>query len=591
MSIHGDKAQQNKSHAFANAPVQKQNSNSSTPKFIDNRPETIVQRKLQEAINNSPRVQQLKDYQASADNYIANKTAQRKENTEGEPIQGKFEPVQKKANYTGLPDNLKSGVEQLSGYAMDDVKVHYNSSQPARLNSLAYAQGADIHIAPGQEKHLPHEAWHVVQQMQGRVRPTLQMKSGVAVNDDKELENEADVMGNKLSSFNEKNTKLPVSTGFMLPGVGRDDTKTGYTGSQKQIQVNNVHQAHLSGATIQLRKLTIGEMMGYKDYAGKKKSNIEAALEKDGKGYDKDDLKNIQGFEIFLECRENYIKYKGRIQRIIENALTSTDTITKNTARFIDGLLTRVYPLAEYNDGKYFPKTDGAYHYKTTKTPDEILDELFNNMWEEEIPDGAHGYTNPDNKNIGIIMADDTRDEGVLITLIHEVQHLVDGSLYKTEKIDAEFKDDEDKLYYLKSLEIFKSEIRAHILSAEYTLKGGKYVNAAGKELLDELKRNYVLVRNGIAEDRKRRRIYDKLPTPFLDIIEKPGVLIPQILAGSHNIDNDPDLYISQNPALAIRRNLEKRKEEEERKGIEEKKEEKPLDKGKTPPTPDGPPA
>jgi hypothetical protein len=112
-------------------------------------------------------------------------------------VQGKLLPIQKKANNTGLPENLKSGVEQLSGFAMDDVKVHYNSSQPAQLNALAYAQGTDIHVAPGQEKHLPHEAWHVAQQKQGRVQPTMQMKQGVAVNDDPGLENEADVMGAK----------------------------------------------------------------------------------------------------------------------------------------------------------------------------------------------------------------------------------------------------------------------------------------------------------------------------------------------------------------------------------------------------------
>jgi hypothetical protein len=106
-------------------------------------------------------------------------------------------PVQKKANNTGMPDNLKSGIENLSGMAMDDVKVHYNSPQPAQLNAHAYAQGTDIHVASGQEKHLPHEAWHVVQQKQGRVQATMQMKQGVAVNDDKGLENEADVMGAK----------------------------------------------------------------------------------------------------------------------------------------------------------------------------------------------------------------------------------------------------------------------------------------------------------------------------------------------------------------------------------------------------------
>lgn len=98
---------------------------------------------------------------------------------------------------TGLPDKLKSGIESLSGLAMDDVRVHLNSAQPSQLNALAYAQGNDIHIGPGQEKHLPHEAWHVVQQAQGRVKPTMQMKGGVQINDDPSLEHDADLMGAK----------------------------------------------------------------------------------------------------------------------------------------------------------------------------------------------------------------------------------------------------------------------------------------------------------------------------------------------------------------------------------------------------------
>jgi hypothetical protein len=107
------------------------------------------------------------------------------------------EPVQRQENKTGLPDNLKSGVENLSGHSLDDVKVHYNSSQPASLQAHAYAQGTDIHVASGQEKHLPHEAWHVVQQKQGRVQPTKQLKGTTNINDDQGLEKEADVMGAK----------------------------------------------------------------------------------------------------------------------------------------------------------------------------------------------------------------------------------------------------------------------------------------------------------------------------------------------------------------------------------------------------------
>lgn len=102
-----------------------------------------------------------------------------------------------KNNKTGLPDGLKSGVEALSGISLGDVKVHYNSSAPAQLHAHAYAQGTNIHVAPGQEKHLPHEAWHVVQQKQGRVQATKQMKGKVPVNDDAGLESEADVMGAK----------------------------------------------------------------------------------------------------------------------------------------------------------------------------------------------------------------------------------------------------------------------------------------------------------------------------------------------------------------------------------------------------------
>lgn len=97
-------------------------------------------------------------------------------------------------NRTGMPDQLKSGLENLSGMDLSDVKVHYNSDKPAELNALAYAQGTDIHIGPGQEKHLPHEGWHVVQQKQGRVQPTV-TEGNAAINDDAALEAEADRMG------------------------------------------------------------------------------------------------------------------------------------------------------------------------------------------------------------------------------------------------------------------------------------------------------------------------------------------------------------------------------------------------------------
>ncbi|MEA5593299.1 DUF4157 domain-containing protein [Rivularia sp. UHCC 0363] len=154
----------------------------------ENRDQATVQRKLQKVANNSPQAQQASQLQI-ADNYLAQQQQHTEKKTSPEP--------DVRENNTGLPDNLKSGIENLSGYSMDDVRVHYNSDKPAQLKALAYTQGTEIHLGQGQEKHLSHEAWHVVQQKQGRVKPTMQMKGKVNVNENAQLEKEADVMGAK----------------------------------------------------------------------------------------------------------------------------------------------------------------------------------------------------------------------------------------------------------------------------------------------------------------------------------------------------------------------------------------------------------
>ncbi len=117
------------------------------------------------------------------------------EEEEGELLQFQSD-VSEAENRTGMPSPLRAGLEQLSGMDLSGVRVHNNTSKPAQLNALAYTQGQDIYVGPGQKKHLPHEGWHAVQQMQGRVKPTMQAK-GVSINDDAGLEREADVMGTK----------------------------------------------------------------------------------------------------------------------------------------------------------------------------------------------------------------------------------------------------------------------------------------------------------------------------------------------------------------------------------------------------------
>jgi hypothetical protein len=101
-----------------------------------------------------------------------------------------------------LPEHVKNSIETLWGIAMDDVRVHYNSAKPTQVNARAYTQGNNIYLAPGHSnphspagiKLLGHELCHVVQQKQGRVKPT----TGVPIGDDPALNREADAMGEKL---------------------------------------------------------------------------------------------------------------------------------------------------------------------------------------------------------------------------------------------------------------------------------------------------------------------------------------------------------------------------------------------------------
>lgn len=96
-----------------------------------------------------------------------------------------------KPNLTGIPTQMKLDFEQRSGLSFDDVRVHYHSDKPARLQAMAYTQGTQVYIGPGQERHLPHELGHVVQQKLGLARPTVRYGK-VPINNSKHMEQMAD---------------------------------------------------------------------------------------------------------------------------------------------------------------------------------------------------------------------------------------------------------------------------------------------------------------------------------------------------------------------------------------------------------------
>ncbi len=134
------------------------------------------------------------------------------------PIQAKQRPIQRQTESTTSQSQsneaqVKHNVSVLKGQDVTQAKVHYNSSEPAKINAAAYAQGMEVHLAPGQEKHLGHELTHVAQQMGGQVTANRQANNGlVNINDDPKLEQEADQIGAKASQGTTLQAKMPQST-------------------------------------------------------------------------------------------------------------------------------------------------------------------------------------------------------------------------------------------------------------------------------------------------------------------------------------------------------------------------------------------
>jgi len=149
-------------------------------------------------------------------------TAEAKAKEEDEKVQAKKggDELQKKAipenekkqsgssgTKTNLPNDVRGKMESSFGTDFSGVNIHQNSGKASNIGALAYTQGSDVHFAPGQynpgsqkgQELIGHELTHVVQQRQGRVKPTKQGK-GMPINDNPSLEKEADEMGAKASS-------------------------------------------------------------------------------------------------------------------------------------------------------------------------------------------------------------------------------------------------------------------------------------------------------------------------------------------------------------------------------------------------------
>jgi hypothetical protein len=187
-------------------------------------------------------------------------------------------PAAKHTAGNALPKQLKNNIEGLSGLPMDDVQVHYNSPEPARIGALASAKGNKIDLGPRQEKHLPHEAWHVVQQKQGRVKPTLQAK-GLAINDDNLLETEADIMGQKAMQLKTA-SGMPLTHHNQVVSPGETDVVQRKVGFEFQAKNSIlITGLELSELPLVLGKPETGAHFSIEADKGASKKNAELEIE------------------------------------------------------------------------------------------------------------------------------------------------------------------------------------------------------------------------------------------------------------------------------------------------------------------------
>ena len=103
-----------------------------------------------------------------------------------------------------LMPEVRSDMERAFGHDFSTVRIH-EGTQAQSIGMTAYAQGEDLHFAPGEyrptspegRKLIGHELTHVVQQRTGRA--ALPHGSTLPINSDTALEAEADALGTKAA--------------------------------------------------------------------------------------------------------------------------------------------------------------------------------------------------------------------------------------------------------------------------------------------------------------------------------------------------------------------------------------------------------
>lgn len=223
-----------------------------------------------------------------------------------------------------LPAAVQAKMETAFATDFSAVRVH-EGPQASAMGALAYAQGADIHFAPGQydpesvrgQELLGHELAHVVQQSRGRVAAPGQGK-GLPVNDDPSLEREADEQGARAARGQPAHGAAPASAGPAV--IGRDSARPVQRLKDKKQAVDitklDYHQAY--AYLIKLREKQVDDTAH---------PDVEFDMDKDPDALQKhiDQLEPEQGS---ILCAEGQAKRAGKEQQIDFGAVTSCLTFT-----------------------------------------------------------------------------------------------------------------------------------------------------------------------------------------------------------------------------------------------------------------------
>lgn len=173
-------------------------------------------------------------------------------------------PAAGKGGGNALPTAARAQMEAAFGVDFSAIRIHEDGAADD-VDAHAYAQGTDIHFAPGRFDPnsseglalLGHELTHVVQQSQGRVQATLQTKSA-SINDDSALEREADALGSAAARGEQVNT-----------GAGASATSPATAAVQRKVKVNPVASSRhnklalIGDGTPANPGLTIGDLDAY----------------------------------------------------------------------------------------------------------------------------------------------------------------------------------------------------------------------------------------------------------------------------------------------------------------------------------------